>query len=114
MAAGMFIFAKDFTIIFYGKEMVLSYKVLRIFCITLLFSFTHGLMGYPVLAALGHSKEANYSIVVASICHISLLFVLLYLKVANIYTVAMLTAVAEGLVFLYRVLVINKYKLWRL
>ena len=27
MAIGMFIFAKDFTVMFYGKEMIMSYKV---------------------------------------------------------------------------------------
>ncbi len=114
MSITMFVFAKDFTLIFYGEQMLLSYKILRIFCVTLLFSFTLGLIGYPVLAGLGHSKEANYSIVVASVCHISMLLILLYFKSANIYTIALLTTAAEGLVLLYRIFAINKYKLWRL
>lgn len=112
MSGVMFIYAKDFTLLFYGQDMMASYKVLRIFCITLLFSFTHGLIGYPVLAALGHSKDANFSIVVASLCHIIFLVLLFYFKVASIYSIAILTTLAEGIVFLYRINVIRRCKMW--
>ena len=51
MCIFMFIFAKPVITVFYGSEMITAYKVLRIFCFTVLFSFVTGLIGYPVLAS---------------------------------------------------------------
>ena len=113
MCIFMFIFAKPVVSIFYGTEMITAYKVLRIFCFTILCSFITCLIGYPLLAAMGHSKEANFSVVYASLVHISGLLILLMLGKINIYTVASMTVVAEFVSVSYRIYGIKKYNLWK-
>ncbi len=113
MCLFMYIFAKPFIAVFYGTEMITAYKVLRIFCFTVLFSFVTGLIGYPVLAAMGHSKEANFSVVYASIIHLLGLLVLFLTGKINIYTVALMTVIAEFVSVSYRIYGIKKYNLWK-
>ena len=112
MSIFMFLSAKYFILIFYGSELITAYKVLRIFCVTILCSFTTGLIGYPLLAALGYSKEANFSVIYASIIHISGLFILFLLDKINIYTVAWMTMISEFICVSYRIYGIKKYNLW--
>ena len=108
----MFIFSKSIIVLFYGTSMLEAYIILRIFCITMLIAFISALVGYPLLAALGHTKEANYSIIFASVFHIFSLLLLNCFKLCNIYNVAFLTILTEGLILLFRVTAIKKYKLW--
>ena len=108
----VFIFAKDIITIFYGDELLQAYKVLRIFCATLFISFISTLIGYPVLAALGHTKDANYSIVFASFVYIISIFILIALKRINIYTMAILFTLTEFSIMLYRAIAIKKHNLW--
>lgn len=104
--------AEFFVKLFYGEGLIEAYKVLQIFCVTLLFSFVSAMVGYPLLAAMNHAKEANSSILMGVVFHICSLFILLTLNQLNIYKVAILTILTEGLILLYRVLAIKKYKLW--
>lgn len=107
----VFIFAKDIISIFYGSQMVLAYKVLRIFCGIVLVSFMSGMVGYPLIAALGHSKEANGSIVIGSIFHIIGLFLLFISNKLNIYSIATMVLITESIVLAIRIFFILKYKL---
>ena len=61
---------------------------------------------------MGHSKEANFSVVYASIVHLLGLLVLLLLGKISIYTVALMTVVAEFVSVSYRIYGIKKYNLW--
>lgn len=107
----IFIFAKEFIVLFYGADMMQAYKVLRIFCICAFIVVPHILLGYPLLGALGHTKEANHSVIISSITHILGLFILFSAGKMNIYSIACLYLCTESFVFAMRVYWVCKYKL---
>ena len=107
----VFIFAKDIISVFYGAEMVMAYRVLRIFCVIVLISFMSGMVGYPLIAALGYSKIANGSIIVGSIIHILGLILLFAINKLNIYSIAYMVLITESIVLSIRIFYIIKYKL---
>ena len=98
----IFIFAKYIILIFYGQELINSYKLLRIFCVLLFFSSAHSMMGYPLLAGMGYSKYANFSMLYAAILHIVLVGILIIFHKITIYNVAIATIITEGFVLIYR------------
>ena len=107
----VFIFAKWIITIFYGIDMTEAYKVLRIFCLIALVTFPSILLGYPLLGAMGHTKEANRSVIIGSIVHIIGLIILFTLNKMNIYTIACMVLITESVVFTIRVYSVLKYKL---
>ena len=110
----MFIFAKDIVTIFYGSEMIKSANILRIFMVTILFLCPAVMLGYPLLAALGHSKEANLSVIVGSVVHISGLVILFYIGKISVYSIAFMVLLTQIFVFSIRTYNVKKYNLWNL
>ncbi len=108
----LFIFAKDIIHIFYGTGMANSSGVLRIFSMVALLLIPSVFLGYPFLAALGHSKYANNSVIIGSLLHILGLGTLILFSALNIYTVAIMVIFTEGTVLLIRIYGIWKHKLW--
>ena len=68
------------------------------------------IFGFPVLSALGLSKHANRSVVLASIIHVLNLIVLSACGIMNIITLGIATSVAEFVILVYRVTVVIKNK----
>ncbi len=107
----VFIFAQEFITNFYGLDMTNAYHVLRIFSVISLVVFPSMLVGYPLIGALGHTKEANRSVIVGSVVHIAGLFTLFIINKMNIYSIALMVLITESVVFGIRVYSIWKYKL---
>ena len=107
----VFLFAKEFITIFYGADMVEAYKILRIFCFVVLVTFPSILIGYPLLGALGHTKEANGSVIMGSVIHIIGLFTLFIIGKMNVYSIALMVLITESIVFGIRAYSVWKYKL---
>lgn len=110
----MYLFAKQFIVLFYGADMLNAYKLLRIFCIGTFIVIPHVLLGYPLLGAFGYSKEANMSVIVPSITHIIGLFILFVTGNMNIYSIACLAVFTEYVVFAMRIYWVKKYKIFSL
>lgn len=108
----VYIFAKQIIVIFYGHEMLEAYIILRIFCITVLFSSISGLIGYPLLGAMGYSKVVNRSLPVAALVHIMMLSLLYFLNILNVLSIAYLTILPYAIMLTIRILGIIKYNLW--
>lgn len=108
----VFIFAPQIITIFYGAEMLNAYKTLRIFCITVFFSSISGLIGYPLVAAMGYSKIVNISIPIAALIHITFMGILYLNKILNITTLAYLTILPYVIMLAIRIYGVIKYKLW--
>lgn len=106
-------FAKEVISVFYGANMLEAYKVLRILVIVVLMTFPSMLLGYPFLGALGHTKEANNSVIIGSVVHIVGLLTLFLTKHMNIYSIAYMVLITESIVLLIRLYSIKKYNLWR-
>ena len=107
----VFIFAKEFITLFYGSEMTNAYHVLRIFSLISLVVFPSMLVGYPLIGAMGHTKEANGSVIIGSVVHIAGLFILFVINKMNIYSIALMVLITESVVLGIRGYSIWKYKL---
>lgn len=107
----VFLFSKEFITIFYGLDMVEAHKILKIFSIIVLFTFPSMLLGYPLLGALGHTKEANRSVIIGSIIHIIGLLILYFSKHMNVYSIVLMVLITEIIVFYIRAYSVYKYKL---
>lgn len=107
----VFIFAKDIIIIFYGSDMVEAYKVLRIFCVLFFVNVPSVLLGYPLLGALGYTKDANRSVIYSSMFHVFGLVILIFSNKLTIYTMATMVMLTTFVEFLIRVVAVHKYKL---
>lgn len=107
-----FIFAKDIITIFYGAEMTEAYKVLRIFCFLFFVNVPSVLLGYPLLGALGHTHETNWSVVYSSIFHLIGLVTLISLNGLTIYTMAYMVLLTTSFELFMRVIPVMKHKLW--
>ena len=112
ICAFIFIFAKNIVTIFYGQEMLPAYRILRVFSIAMLLDFPTILIGYPFIAALGYTKEANRSVMFTAIFHLIGLFVLYLTKHLNIYCISYLVAFSVFITFSFRFGTVIKYKLW--
>ena len=110
----IFIFSKTIVTIFYGNNMLEAYKILKIFCIVVLVTSPSRLLGYPLLGALGHTKEANGSVIQGSVIHIIGLFILFITGNMNVYSIALMVLITESIVFAIRVYYVRKYKLLKI
>lgn len=98
--------------IFYGKDMLPAYKTLRIFCFTVFFSSISGLIGYPLVAAMGYSKIVNISLTIAAFVHVTLLGLFYLAGKLNITSIAYLTILPYAIMLLIRIYGVVKYKIW--
>ena len=112
VVAAFFIFSKEFITIFYGEQMVPAYKVLKIFCMVALVNIPSVLLGYPLLAALGHTKVTNYSVIISSIFHIAGLLFLYLIEQLNIYSIVYLVFTTTCIELFIRLYFVIKHKLW--
>lgn len=93
-----------------GNYTINAFKVLS-FC--LLFIIPNYLMGYPFLAAMGHVKYTNYTVMMAGVYYLCVMSVLLIGNFVNIVSVAVLYISCHLLVLLFRMYGIHKYKLFK-
>lgn len=110
----LFFIVKDvFELLFTQKIGMESITVFNIFLVASLIVVPSILLGYPFLGALGYSKEANLSVIYASILHILGLVLLILFHQITLYSVAYMVLVTEFFVFFYRIMKIRGYKLWQ-
>lgn len=105
----LFIFAEPLCVWFFGDEYRNSAYALRSLLPIVIFTFPNYILGFPVLGSMGQSKHANYSIIFASSIHIINLIVLYFSGHLNMITLGIAASVAEGLILLYRSIIIVKY-----
>lgn len=107
----VFVFAKDIVTLFYGKELLGAYQILRLFCLSLLVTFPSIILGYPLLGGMGYTKEANLSIIIGALIHIVGLVILFALKLLNPYSMALMVFLTESIILIARSYYVRKYKL---
>lgn len=105
------LYGKIIVTTFYGAEMEPAYKILQIFAMIILIKIPSTMMGYPLLAALGYTKIANFSVVAASVVHFTGLCILIITNSLNIYSLACMAGASETFICLYRLIYVLKYKL---
>lgn len=93
-----------------------SPETLSVFRILLLACFTtipSTLLGYPFLAAMGHPKYTNYTLVLISLIHIIGLVILSILGLLSIVNVAMMVVFSETCLFIVRRKGVSKFGLFK-
>ena len=104
----VFIWAKPLCIWFFGKEFAPTAAALRALLPTVTIILPSYIFGFPVLSAMGLSKYANYSVIVASVIHIINLIILYVTNNMTIITLGIATSIAEALILIYRLCVVYK------
>ncbi|SFD00670.1 oligosaccharide flippase family protein [Flavobacterium phragmitis] len=84
--------------LFYKDVAIQSVNTLKILFGVCLISVPSILLGYPLLGAFGYTKFTNYTVIIASLFHVSMLTVLWFTNSISIYSVAILVALTELLV----------------
>lgn len=106
----IFIFTPFFLNMLFGEASEITVVVLRIMLFYTVFKAPSSLMGYPLLAALGHTKFTNYTIVFAGCFYILATSIAYFGGFFNIYLAAIFYVMCEFIVFLLRIYGVIKYK----
>jgi len=104
-------FASGFIVnLLYGEGFEVSENLLKLFAILSIIIVPSILIGYPLLAAMGHPKYANLSVVVGSVLHLIMLSAII--PIIDVYLVAIVTMITEFSVLFIRYYGVRKHKLW--
>ena len=111
LAVVVVIFSEFITGLIFGNGFEPTSDLLKLFAPLALIVVVSVLLGYPFLAALGHAKYANYSVIAGAICHIIML--LITIPILSIYSVAIITIITETIVLSVRIYGVKKHGLWK-
>jgi PST family polysaccharide transporter len=81
-------------------ESVNTFKILLGVCLITVPSI---LIGYPLLGAFNHARYANFTVILSSIFHVTMLIILIFFGSITVYSVASLVVVTEFLVLVMRI-----------
>ena len=110
----LWVFAPELIYLVSKEHFVESIKVFRTFLIVACIVVPSILIGYPFLAALGFKNEANYSTIIGSLFHVTILGVLYFINLINMYNIVYLLIATESIVLLYRYYAVYKNKLFQI
>ncbi|MBR6099385.1 flippase [bacterium] len=108
----IFLLSKYIITIVYGQQMLPAYNILKIFCVIILFEFPSFLIGYPLIGAMGYTKEVNKSVIYSALFHLTGLCILYFTGNLNLNNVSYLIGFSAAITLLYRLRIIIKYNLW--
>lgn len=104
----LFIFARPICVWFFGAEFYFTADALRTLIPIIAITLPSYIFGFPILSAMGLSKYANYSVILASIVHSVNILILFALGKANIISLGIITSISEYIVFIYRLFIVYK------
>ncbi len=90
-----------------------SLQALRVLLLTCLITIPSILMGYPFLAAMGHPRFTNFTVMVSAVFHVCGLTLLWVTGWVSVVSVSVMVLLTELLLFVNRWLGIRKYGLLR-
>lgn len=103
-----FIWAEPLCRLLLGEEYGPSGQVLRAMLPVAVLTLPNYILGFPTLTAMGLSKYANYSVILASVLHGVNLLILYLTGNISMISLALLVSLAEAVVLLFRIIVIVK------
>ena len=110
----LWVFTPELIYLVSKEHFVESIKVFRTLLIVACIVVPSILIGYPFLAALGFKNDANYSTIIGSLFHVTILGVLYFINLINIYNIVYLLIATESIVLLYRYYAVYKNKLFQI
>ena len=110
----LWVFTPELIYLVSKEHFVESIKVFRTLLIVACIVVPSILIGYPFLAALGFKNDANYSTIIGSLFHVTILGVLYFINLINMYNIVYLLIATESIVLLYRYYAVYKNKLFQI
>ena len=108
------IFAEDIILILFNTNSVYSVNVLKILMISGLAIIPSYLLGYPFLAALGHTKYTNNTVILVGINHLIWILILYFTGNISVYTVSSLVVISEFFALSLRLFGVKRFKLFKI
>jgi len=112
LSISLFFFSDKILELIFKPDMDLSAEILRLFSLIIPIIAASVLLGYPLLAARGHEKYANFSIAIGSLIHIILIALLI--PDINPVRVAIAVMITETVILGIIITGIRKHNLWSL
>ena len=103
----VFLFAMQIVSIIYGPGFEQSGTLLRLFAVLACVLVPSSLLGYPLLAAMGYSGYANYSIVAAALIHMVML--VMAIPVLSLPLVVVLLIITQLIVLTIRMVGVKRH-----
>ena len=98
----------------FGEACSETVTILRILLISTSFVVPNYLFGYPLLAAMGHTKYTNYTVILAGILYILVISAAIIFNKFNAVFVASVFVGFEFVVFILRIVGVIRYKTLRI
>lgn len=108
--AVVFVIAEPLCIWFFGKEYGAVADVLRVLLPVVVVILPSYILGFPTLSPMGLAKHANYSTIFGSVFYLCAILALFATNQITMITLGALTSMTEILIFLYRLVVVLKYR----
>jgi PST family polysaccharide transporter len=96
-----------------GKYLIETINAFKIFLLISIIVVPSSLLGYSFLAALGYKSYANYSVIIASMFHLTALGIMYLFNNITLYNVIYILAITESIVLVIRIYGVFKFKLWK-
>ncbi|MBN1968727.1 MAG: oligosaccharide flippase family protein [Candidatus Delongbacteria bacterium] len=109
----VFLFSDLLFQLLFKEVNVLALQTFNLLLIACLLIVPSALLGYPFLAALGHPKYTNYSVLVSSIIHLSVLTILVVTNSVSLFYIPYAILLTESIVLSIRIYGVKKYRLWQ-
>ena len=111
--AAVWILAEYIIYFVYGNTDIEVLNIFRIMVLACLATIPSMLLGYPFLAAMGHPKYTNWTMVLTSITHITILIILFIFGKLSLTIVACMVVFSEISLFIYRRIGVSKFGLFK-
>jgi polysaccharide transporter, PST family len=105
MACALVFFGSGFIVrLIFGDGFETSASLLMMFAILCTINVPSALLGYPLLAALGHPRYANFSVVVASLIHLGMLAAIIpFIANLKVFVIPVLLIITQLIVLGIRI-----------
>ncbi len=99
--------------ILFDTDHASSINSLRILLVACVITIPSVLLGYPFLAAMGHPKFTNLTVMISALFHVSGLAILWVFGVISVESVSIMVLLTELLLFINRIYGVKKFKLFK-
>ena len=109
----IYIFSEDIIYLLFDTRNIYSVNVLKILIIGGLAIIPSYLLGYPFLAAMGHTRFTNNTVIIVGLMHLFWLTILFYTQNVTLYSVSFVIIISEFSALLLRLYGVRKFNLFR-
>ncbi len=106
-----YFYIEPFLALIFDSYSVITVDVFRVLVVASFFFVPSQLLGYPLLGALGHGREANLSVVIVTIFHLIFLSILIILSKIDVYSLSTVIVFVHLGILMVRIIYIKRKKI---